>query len=70
MKRTNPFQELEGHQVSLALADGTRIDDGQLVSAGRHAVGSVWVFSNGIDMLIPQTEILDLWEVGAGRAAA
>jgi hypothetical protein len=62
---------LEGRQVSLALRDGSRIDDCQLVSAGRQKVGTLWVFTNGADAFIPLPEILDVWESRAvGRRAA
>jgi hypothetical protein len=67
--RIRRFQQWEGHRVSLALADGTRIDDCELVSVGRHGVRSIWVYSNGIDVLVPHADVVDMWEVlpDAGR---
>jgi hypothetical protein len=53
---------LEGRRVSLALADGSRLDDCELVSAGRHRVGSLWLFSNGSDRFVPVDDVVDLWE--------
>ena len=47
--RIDQLKVLEGRQVSLALRDGSRIDDCQLVSAGRIGVRSVWIFTRGID---------------------
>jgi hypothetical protein len=44
---------LEGRQVGIALCNGSGIDDCQLVSAGRHRVGSLWVFTNGTDEFVP-----------------
>src|SRR5205814_641559 len=41
------FRKFEGRQVSVALADGSRIDDCSLVSAGRGRADTVWVFVNG-----------------------
>jgi hypothetical protein len=53
---------LQGRQVSLALADGTRIDDCQLISAGSGAVA--WLFWNGADRFVPRSEIVAAWEFG------
>jgi hypothetical protein len=53
---------LEGRQVSVALGDGSRIDDCQLVSAGRHRVASLWVFTNGTDVFVPLDAVTDIWE--------
>jgi hypothetical protein len=36
----NELRQLEGRQVSLALVDGSRIDDAALVSTGRGATTS------------------------------
>jgi hypothetical protein len=63
------LRALEGQQVNVALRGGSRIDDSQLVSAGRHGARSLWLFVNGIDVFVPHAEVLDLWEV-AGAAAA
>lgn len=64
---------LEGRRVSVALADGSRIDDCQLVSAGRHGVQSLWLYANGADAFVPLGDVTDLWEVlpppGLGRAS-
>ena len=50
---------LEGHQVGIALIDGSRIDDCQLVFAGRDRV---WVFSNGRDKWVNAMAVCDFWE--------
>jgi hypothetical protein len=50
----------------MALADGSRIDDGQLVSAGRHGLHTVWMFVNGRDSFIPLDDVLDVWEPSGG----
>jgi hypothetical protein len=58
--------------VSLALRDGSRIDDCQLVSGGRAGVRSVWIFTGGLDMFLPLNELIDVWETrsaGARQAA-
>jgi hypothetical protein len=53
---------LEGRQVSISLGDGSRIDDCQLVSAGRHRVGSLWLFTNGTDVFVPLDAVADICE--------
>jgi hypothetical protein len=67
---TRTFETFEGRRVCLALRDGSRIDDCQLVSAGRASARTLWLFSNGMDVFIPVRHVLDLWEAPvAGRAA-
>ncbi len=51
--------------MSLALHDGSRIDDCQLVSAGRSRLAKVWLFINGHDAFIPRDGIADVWETPA-----
>jgi hypothetical protein len=53
---------LEGRQVSVALHDGTRIDDSNLVSSGGRRVPTLWLFANGKDVFVPLDEIVDVWE--------
>jgi hypothetical protein len=60
---------LEGRQVSLSLRDGSRIDDCQLVSAGRSTTETLWVFTNGQDVFIHLGDVLDVWEPATSRAA-
>jgi hypothetical protein len=59
--RISELRLLEGQQVCLALAHGTRIDDCQLVSAGRVGVDTVWIFSNGRDVFVPLETVVDVW---------
>ena len=53
------LRRLEGHKVHLALADGSRIDDADLVSARGT---SLWLFSNGQDAFVPSDKVIDVWE--------
>jgi hypothetical protein len=52
---------LEGRRVSVALCDGSRLDDCELVSAG-HGAGTLWLFVNGSDVFVPVTDVTDAWE--------
>jgi len=45
--------------VSLSLIDGSRIDDCQLVLAGRF---KLWVFVNGHDAFVRVDRVTDVWE--------
>ncbi len=54
---------LEGHRVSIALANGARIDDCALISAGRGGDDRLWLYSNGADTFVSLAEVTDLWEV-------
>ena len=63
------LQLFEGRQVSVALQDGNRIDDCQLVSAGRSKTATLWLFTNGTDLFVPQSDVIDIWEMPARRAA-
>ena len=52
---------LEGHRVSVALTDGSRLDDCELVSAG-HGHPTLWLFVNGSDVFVRVTDVTDAWE--------
>lgn len=64
------LRQWEGRQVSVALADGSRIDDCQLVSAGRHGARTLWLFTNGADVFVPLADVTAVWEAGGRRQAA
>jgi hypothetical protein len=61
------IRSFEGLRVSLALRDGSRIDDCQLISAGRAQTTNVWVFADGMDVFVPARSVIDVWEVVAQR---
>ena len=52
---------LEGRRVSLALIDGSRLDDCELVSVG-HGAATLWLYVNGDDVFVPVVDITDAWE--------
>jgi hypothetical protein len=58
---TSLIGHLEGRRVSVALADGSRLDDCELVSAG-HGAETLWLFVNGDDMFVPVASVTDAWE--------
>jgi hypothetical protein len=58
---------LEGHRVNVALADGSRIDDCELVSVSRGRRGHLWVHANGGDAFLPLAQVSDVWEAQGGR---
>ena len=62
-QRKAQLRMLEGRQVSIALRNGSRIDNCQLVSSGRTYVPHIWLFSNGADTFVPLEEVVDLWAV-------
>ena len=67
MKQEKPLElrSLEGRRVGVALRDGSRIDDAQLVSSGRGNVRTLWVFTNGFDAFVRLSDVVDVWEAEA-----
>ena len=61
--RIDQLNVLEGQQVSIALRDGSRIDDCQLISVGRSGVHSMWIFTQGLDVFLPLDDLIDVWEM-------
>jgi hypothetical protein len=56
------LRALEGRRVSLAVRGGHRIDDCQLVSAGRGRTPTLWVFTDGADSFVPIDDVMEAWE--------
>jgi len=69
-RRISGLRTLEGRQVGVSLADGSRIDDATLVSA-RAGRGTVWLYAGGADVFVRAATVVDAWEwrTGARRAA-
>ncbi|HSS08949.1 MAG TPA: hypothetical protein VLL25_03635 [Acidimicrobiales bacterium] len=65
-ERLSQLRSLEGRRINVALHDGSRIDDCELVSIGRNRIGSLWLFTNGEDAFVTLDDVVDLWE-RAGR---
>jgi hypothetical protein len=58
-----PHRELraaEGQRVTVELTDGTRLDDGVVVSAGRLWARSVWLVTGDTDLFSTLEEIADI----------
>jgi hypothetical protein len=64
------LRSLEGRQVSVALNDGSRIDDCQLVSAGRRQFQRLWLFVNGIDTFLSPFDVVAVWEAPSREPVA
>jgi hypothetical protein len=60
------LKTFEGARVHLALTDGRRVDDCQLMSV---TPSNVWVFSNGSDLFIPVQDVAEVWEACGRRPA-
>ena len=61
-ERLGALTALEGRKVSVALRSGERIDDSQLISAGRNRAGTLWLFTHGGDTFIAVEDVIDVWE--------
>jgi hypothetical protein len=69
--RLRKLAAFQGRQVSVALRNGDRIDDAQLVSADRNRAATVWLFTNGADRFIAVEDVIEVWEAQpAGRPLA
>src|SRR5207237_10710201 len=66
-QRRIELNHLEGRRVNLSLIDGSRIDDCQLVLAGRF---KLWVFVNGRDAFLSLNRVTDVWEAASTNVAA
>jgi hypothetical protein len=69
-RRPSRYLAHEGRQVSIVLTDGSRLDDCELVSAGRGRTRTLWIYTGGQDAFIPHQDVLDLTPApppGAGR---
>ncbi len=61
------LRTLEGRMVHVALADGSRMDDVALVSAGG---SKLWIFAGGEDSFVAVDTVVDVWEAQPVRSAA
>ena len=61
------LRRLEGHKIHLALVDGSRIDDADLVSARNT---TLWLFTNGEDAFVRADDVIDIWEAPLARPSA
>jgi hypothetical protein len=68
-ERLGALTALEGRQVNVALWNGSRIDDSQLVSAGRHRARTLWLFTHTGDTFIAAEDVIDVWEAASPPAA-
>lgn len=62
------LRQLEGRQVSVALADGSRLDAVMLMSAGRGPRLELWVYGDGTDLFLSYADVVAVREfASAGR---
>lgn len=67
-KRRRQLHKLEGRDVFIALADGSRLDDVSLVSSRG---STLWVFDGGQDVFVPVDRVVDVWpsdQIGSAAA--
>jgi hypothetical protein len=55
------LREYEGRRISLALADGSRLDDCVLVSVGRGRAESAWLATANQDLFVPWSDVVEVW---------
>jgi hypothetical protein len=67
---TSSLRPFEGTQVNIALRNGTRIDDCNLVSSGRNRLDNMWVFVSGEDLFVPRADVIDIWQAHTHRPHA
>lgn len=65
--RQKGLMSLEGLRVSVALTDGSRIDDAELASAGGPGATCLRLFVDGIDVFVPSDLVVACWEVTPAR---
>jgi hypothetical protein len=62
MLGTETVRQLEGCRVSVALSNGDRLDDCDLVSGPRGNAKRLWLFTEGRDIFVPLGDVVALWE--------
>ena len=55
------LRSFEGQRVSLALADGSRVDDCLLVSVGRGGAKTAWLATDASDLFLPWKDVVEVW---------
>ena len=59
-KGQTSLRSIEGRKVSVALRDGTRLVDCDLVSSGRNRLDNLWLFVNGEDLFVARSDVIDV----------
>jgi hypothetical protein len=57
------LRALEGRTVGVALSDGGRIDECQLVSLPLRGLSTFWVFVGGEDVFLSTDSVVDIWQI-------
>jgi hypothetical protein len=56
------LRHLEGRHVAVALSDGSRLDDCELVSAARRGSATLWLVDGSDDRFVPVDDVIEVWE--------
>ena len=56
------LRHLEGLHVAVALCDGSRLDDCELVSAARRGSATLWLVDGDADRFVPLDDVVEVWE--------
>ena len=62
VNRIQQLRVLEGRRVGIAVRGGVRIDECELVSAGRGLARTLWVLVKGDDAFVPLEDVVDVWD--------
>ena len=60
---TRTYRQLQGRHVTVAMRDGTRLVDCELVSAGRRGRGTLWLLVGDDDRIVAVADVADVTEV-------
>lgn len=56
------LRHLEGRHVAVALCDGSRLDDCELVSAARRGSATLWLVDGDADRFVSVDDVIEVWE--------
>jgi hypothetical protein len=57
---TVELRNFEGQLVSMIMADGSRMDDVRVISAGHEGLRTIWVVAGGSDVFLPVVDVVKI----------